>query len=120
MNNYEKAIELLKEYNQKHVITIMEKLEQDKKDRLVEQILKIDFNQLKELYKMTFEDLYVDLEQLEPIRGVNPDKLSKEQIEEYENIGNQIITENKFAVATMAGGQGTRLRTSFPKRYIQN
>lgn len=27
----------------------------------------------------TFEDIYVDLEQLEPIRGVNPDKLPKEK-----------------------------------------
>ena len=60
------------------------------------------------------------LEQLEPIRGVNPDKLPKEKIEEYEQIASKIIKQNKFAVATMAGGQGTRLRTPTSKRYIQN
>ena len=74
--------------------------------------------ELKELYEKTFEDIYVDLEQLEPIRGVNPDKLPKEKLDEYEQIATKIIKQNKFAVATMAGGQGTRLRTFTSKRYI--
>lgn len=83
----------------------------EKQEMLAEQVLKIDFEELKELYEKTFEDIYVDLEQLEPIRGVNPDKLPKEKLDEYEQIATKIIKQNKFAVATMAGGQGTRLRT---------
>lgn len=118
MGNYEKAKSLLKKYNQQQIISIADKMPEEKQEMLAEQVLKIDFEELKELYEKTFEDIYVDLEQLEPIRGVNPDRISKEKLEEYEQIASKIIKQNKFAVATMAGGQGTRLRTFASKRYI--
>ena len=83
MNNYENAKKILKKYNQQQVISIADKMPQEKQEMLAEQVLKIDFEELKELYEKTFENIYVDLEQLEPIRGVNPNKLPKEKIEEY-------------------------------------
>ena len=116
MNNYENAKKILEKYNQQQIISIADKMPQEKQEMLAEQVLKIDFEELKELYEKTFEDIYVDLEQLEPIRGVNPDKLPKEKLDEYEQIATKIIKQNKFAVATMAGGQGTRLRTFNSKR----
>ena len=112
------AKKILEKYNQQQIISIADKMPQEKQEMLAEQVLKIDFEELKELYEKTFEDIYVDLEQLEPIRGVNPDKLPKEKLDEYEQIATKIIKQNKFAVATMAGGQGTRLRTFTSKRYI--
>ena len=118
MNNYENAKKILEKYNQQQIISIADKMPQEKQEMLAEQVLKIDFEELKELYEKTFEDIYVDLEQLEPIRGVNPDKLPKEKLDEYEQIATKIIKQNKYAVATMAGGQGTRLRTFTSKRYI--
>lgn len=118
MGNYEKAKSLLKKYNQQQIISIADKMPEEKQEMLAEQVLKIDFEELKELYEKTFEDIYVDLEQLEPIKGVNPDKISQEKLDEYEQIASKIIKQNKFAVATMAGGQGTRLRAFAPKRYI--
>lgn len=108
--NYNDAKELLKRYKQEHIIEFIDKSNVEIKNRLIEQVLKIDFDELNELYEKTFEDLYVDLEELQPVTGVNPDKLNIEKIEEYKKIGIDIIKNNKYAVATMAGGQGTRLR----------
>lgn len=111
-NKYNKAKDILKRYKQEHILKYLDNLDEERKKRLISQILKIDFEELKELYEKTFDNLYVDLEELEPISGVNPDRLSKEELEKYEKIGTEIIKNNKFAVCTMAGGQGTRLRIS--------
>jgi len=107
-----KAKEILKEYKQEHIIKIIDKSDIETKNKIINQVINIDFEELKELYDKTFESLYVDLEELLPIAGVNPERLTNEVLENYIKVGTDIIKSNKFAVATMAGGQGTRLRTS--------
>ena len=104
-----KAKEILKQYKQEHIIELINKSNVETKNKLIKQVLNIDFEEIKELYDKTFENLYVDLEELHPIAGVNPDRLTQEELEKYEEVGTDIIKSNKFAVATMAGGQGTRL-----------
>lgn len=111
-NNYNKAKEILKKYSQEHIIKFIDKSNLETRDKLINQVLNIDFEELKELYKKTLYDKYVDLEEIYPVTGVNPDKLEDEELENYRKIGTDIIKSNKFAIATMAGGQGTRLRTS--------
>lgn len=115
INNYEKVKEILKKHNQNHVIQFLEESNDEIKEKLMDQVLKIDFEELKELYNKSFEDLYVDLEELQPIAAMNPDKLAQEELKVIEKIGAEIIKSNKFAVSTMAGGQGTRLGHSKPK-----
>lgn len=110
-NNYFEAIRLLNKYNQKHIIDHINKLDEKTKEKIVNQVLNIDFDEITELYKKTFDDIYIDLEELLPIRAVNPSKLDKEELNKYIKIGEDLIKNNKFAIATMAGGQGTRLRT---------
>ena len=110
--NYNKAKEILEKYKQEHIIEFIDKSDINIKNQLINQVLNIDFEEIKELYEKTFDDIFVDLEELHPISGVNPDKLTKQELDDYEKIGEDIIRKNKFAVATMAGGQGTRLRTS--------
>lgn len=110
-SDYNKAKDILIKYNQKHVIQFLKSSEGDINYNLISQVLKIDFEEIKDLYNKTFEDLYVDLEELQPIAGVNPKRLLQQELEKYEQIGIEIIKSNKFAVSTMAGGQGTRLRT---------
>ena len=109
----DKAAKILEEYNQQQIIPYLAK-----SDKLAEQVLKIDFKEIQELYNKTFEDIYVDLEDLQPIKSTNPSKISKEELDELKNIGESIIKNKKLAVATMAGGQGTRLRTFRTQRYI--
>ena len=110
-NDYEKAKEVLEKYNQNHVISFIDNANDSTRLKLINQVLKIDFDQLKELYEKTFEEIYVDLEELQPIEGVNPISLEKNDLDRYNKLGIDVIKNNKFAVATMAGGQGTRLRT---------
>lgn len=115
MNNYEKAKEILKKYNQEHVIKQINRLSGEKREALINEILSIDFEELKELYNKTFEPLYVDLEEIQPIKAINPKKIKTEELSEYEKKGTEIIKANKFATITMAGGQGTRLGHEMPK-----
>lgn len=55
---------------------------------------------------------------IEPIEYVDKSKLSKEEYENYEKLGDKIIKEGKLAVLTMAGGQGTRLDTMDQKELL--
>ena len=111
MGNIEKAKELLIKYKQDQIVKFMDSLADSKKQELANQVLKIDFEEMRALYKKTQEDIYTDLEEILPIIAVNPDKLSKEEKQKYIDIGENLIKNNKYALVTMAGGQGTRLRT---------
>jgi UDP-N-acetylglucosamine pyrophosphorylase len=50
-------------------------------------------------------------EKIEPIKYIEKEKISEEEKEKYFKIGEEEIRKGKLAVVTMAGGQGTRLRT---------
>ena len=115
INNVEKAKEILLQYKQNHIVNFMNNLDLDKKQKLASQVLTIDFEEMKELYKKTNEDIYSDLKEMLPITAINPDRIPKEKLQEYVNIGRTAVEQNKFAVATMAGGQGTRLGHNMPK-----
>lgn len=108
-------IETLKEYNQEHIIKILEKIDKVSQDKLIEQLKNIDFKQIKELYENTKSIAEIDMNKLKPIKSTNKDKLSEEEIEKYENLGIDVIKNNRFAVVTMSGGQGTRLGFDGPK-----
>ena len=112
---YEAAQEKLKKYGQEHLLKGYEKLTQDKKDKLLDQILTIDFSQIEGLYKEINKKLDYKEAKIEPIQYTDKSKLSKEEYSKYENIGIEYIKNNKLAVVTMAGGQGTRLGHNGPK-----
>ena len=53
MDKVQDAIKLLKVYNQDHIIKLLNKLKGTKKEELIDQINKIDFHQIMELYSNT-------------------------------------------------------------------
>lgn len=59
MDKAKDAIEILKTYNQDHIIKLLNKLEGKKKQELIEQIMKIDFQQIHELYENTKKEIEI-------------------------------------------------------------
>lgn len=115
MDKSEDAIQLLKMYNQSHIIKLLEKLDGEQKEELIEQIHKIDFHQIMELYENTKKDLEIKENKIESIKYLDKDKLTKNEKEKFDELGEKIIVSGKYAVVTMAGGQGTRLGHTGPK-----
>lgn len=115
MDKTQDAIELLKEYNQEHIIKLLENIEGKEKKELINQINKIDFHQMKELYENTKKQIEIKESKIEGIDYIDKEKLSKTEKEELDNLGADIIAKGQYAVVTMAGGQGTRLEHNGPK-----
>lgn len=109
---YYEAQRILQEYNQEHLLSSYEKLDNSKKEELLREILNIDFKQVENLYKGINDIQTKNVKQkIEPIEYVDEAKLTAEQIENYKQKGKEVLRSGKYAVITMAGGQGTRLRT---------
>ena len=103
--------EILQKYGQEHLLLNFDKLNEEKKEELLEQIAKIDFEQMKKLYEnvgKTAEDTNV---KIDPISYVEKALIDQNKKQEYFEKGASALKANKLAVVTMAGGQGTRLRT---------
>lgn len=106
----DKVIEILKKYNQEHLLRFYDELEEDKKDFLLEQILHTNFEQILHLYKNSFINDKISLDSISPLKHFEKEKFNQNEIKFYTEIGENVIKSNSFAVITMAGGQGTRLR----------
>lgn len=115
MNKEEMAIEILKKFNQEHIIAWMSKLEEDEKNGLVEQVLNLNIEQVIDLYNNLSKTFEIGNKKIEKITAVDLNKLENDVLINYKNIGADIIKSGKYAVITMAGGQGTRLGHSGPK-----
>lgn len=116
-----KAKEILKKYNQEHLLHFYDELSEEEKNKLITQILTIDFEKIIAIYQNSFNSSYDSNVKISPIPHIEKDKLSSGEIDYYSKIGEAIIKSNEFAVVTMAGGQGTRLGYKGPKgTYILN
>ena len=115
MDKLQDAIDILRVYNQEHIIKLLEKLNAEEKEELLEQINKIDFQQMKELYDNTKKTIELKENKIEPLKYCDKSKLSKNEKEELDNLGERVIRNGQYAVVTMAGGQGTRLGHPGPK-----
>ncbi len=112
---YEKVKEILKQNKQEHLLIWYDRLIEQKREQLLDRILTIDFEQINELYKQTQQKKDFKECKIEPLSYIDKEKLSKEEKQKYEANGIKEIKEGRYAVVTMAGGQGTRLGHNGPK-----
>ena len=115
MDREKEAIDKLKEYGQNHIVNILEKLDETKKQELIEQINKIDFHQMMELYQNTKKEIEFKESKIEPVPYLDKAKLTEEQRNNFDELGEKAVRNGEYAVVTMAGGQGTRLGHPGPK-----
>ena len=115
MDKFQKAIDTLKEYNQEHIIKFLEKMDEEKRINLINQIETIDFQQIMELYNNTKKEIEFKESKIEPLKYLDKAKLTEKQKERFDKLGENAIKEGQYAVVTMAGGQGTRLGHTGPK-----
>lgn len=115
MDKSEEIIQLLKTYNQEHIIKWLDKLEGKQRDELIKQLERIDFQQIMELYDNTKKDIEIKENKIEAIKYLDKYRLTKSEKDEFDELGEQAIVSGKYAVVTMAGGQGTRLGHTGPK-----
>lgn len=107
----QKAKEILKKYNQEHIIKWLEQADETTKEQIIKQVMEIDIEELEDLYKKVQRGVVKKECEITPIIAVNKDKLSKKEQNEYISLGERVLNDGEYAVVTMAGGQGTRLRT---------
>ena len=112
MLDREKALRILSEYGQEHILKYYDELNNDEKKNLLGQIELIDFSVLDNLdaeknsnsVRGTFA----------PLGAVTIDDIA-ENSDEYINTGVEAIKAGKAAAVLLAGGQGTRLGFDKPK-----
>ena len=95
MDKTQQIIEMLKTYNQEHIIKLLEKLEENKRKELIDQINSIDFHQIMELYENTKNPINIKENKIESIQYLDKAKLSKDVIEKFDTLGENIIRNRK-------------------------
>jgi len=110
MGKYELAKEIVGKYGQSHLLSNYEKMEEEVKEQLLEQILKINFEQVIELYQTIKNDVPHESANIEPTPYIDKELLSKEELDRYKQKGIEEVKKGNFAVVTMAGGQRNKIR----------
>ena len=77
-------LEELREYKQPRLLDILNKVDINKREKLIKQLSQINLKEIEKLYENIKETADVDVGELKPVKSVNPDKLSKEEFDEYE------------------------------------
>ena len=110
-----KAKQILKQYHQEHLLQFYTEISEKEKALLLDQIFKIDFKQILDLYNNSMKPENISNIKISPLPHIEKNLLSDTEIKYYTSLGEAIIKSNSFAVVTMAGGQGTRLGYKGPK-----
>lgn len=110
-NKYIKAKEILEKNNQNHIIKWMEQVDEETQNKIINQVLAIDFKELNALYKNAITAKEKRNSEITPIQAIKKEELEEIEKNKYIEQGEKVLEEGKFAAVTMAGGQGTRLRT---------
>ena len=111
MIDREKAMNIVSEYGQEHIMKYFNELSKEEKDELLKQIEITDFSVLSNLDDKAGNN---PRGAFEPLGAVTIDDIAANK-DEYINLGIDAIKAGKAAAVLLAGGQGTRLGFDKPK-----
>lgn len=108
---------LLAEYGQEHLIRFISKLSPLEVEKLLDEILNIDFNLISSLYKNLVQKCSIDTNEhkITPMISSEWEGFDNEEKAKFNKIGMKALQEGKAAAVLVAGGQGTRLGHKGPK-----
>ena len=110
----QKVKEILKRNNQEEILEGTNKIT----EKLLDEILEVNFEQLNSLYEKAIKGEKVENKQITSIDYTDKEKISEEEKEKLEKIGEEVIKKGQYAVITMAGGQRNKTRTQWTKRNL--
>ena len=113
--NIDELEEKLKSADQMQILSAYNRADDDTKKELMNQVERIDFSQVADLYETTKHEVNFNNDVIEAIPYIDKDKLSEEEYSKYLKLGEDEIKAGRYSVVTMAGGQGTRLGHTGPK-----
>ncbi|MHB8961699.1 MAG: UTP--glucose-1-phosphate uridylyltransferase [Saccharofermentanales bacterium] len=110
------AIDYCTKNGQGHLARYMKPVFSEKADRLAREILGIDFNAMRGIYaSVTSGSPAAGTAELAPLQSTVLADLNEGEKANLVQTGREYIASGKLGVATMAGGQGTRLGHNGPK-----
>ena len=115
INKLQKVNDILEKYNQEHLIQFYSELTEKQKSDLLNQILKIDFEEILNLYEESKLEVLNSTENIEPLDYSIKADFTKSEKKQLTSLGIKAIKSGKVGVITLAGGQGSRLGFSGPK-----
>ena len=118
MKDIELAQNKLKQFNQEEILSVLNDLNEIEKEKLVEQILKINFEEITNLYKNLNIKQEIENSDIQPIEVIDKEKISDDEKKELEELGLNIIKQNQYAVVTMAGRTRNSLGLVRSKRNL--
>ena len=89
------AQDILKKYNQEHLLNFYNEISEEQKNILINQILTINFEEIITLYTNSINHKPIYNEEITPLLHFEKDKLDNITIEKYTNLGETIIKNNQ-------------------------
>ncbi|MDQ7063421.1 MAG: UDPGP type 1 family protein [candidate division KSB1 bacterium] len=114
---YDELLASAREREQEHIFAYWDRLSEQQKDALLQQIQQIDFDLLHELYQTIAANKKAADLTFEPVQPIPLPRAEaqKQEAQEMAAVGEQILREGKIGAILVAGGQGTRLGFDGPK-----
>lgn len=103
--------QILREYGQEHIIEAYDALDEAGKEKLANQVAKIDWSMVA---MAGHKELAQERGKLEPLSALEVNEINARK-DEYEAKGLEAIKAGKVGAVLLAGGQGTRLGFDGPK-----
>ncbi len=97
----------LQKYHQEHLLSFYDQLDEKQKKELLSEIKKIDFKLMKNLYKNSYFDEDIDINEISELKCIT--NLSETEKKEYKKIGEKLIRQNQYGIVILAGGNASRL-----------